>query len=312
VDSDSVNKKLNCRLIHISDKMTADETLTDKELNFTSTRKSVILRRNVEILQWRESKHKEQDFTYYTYSLDWVEHDVDSSGFHEKGYDNPPRAVPVFSKTFLVGAHVGAYRLSRPCMNRLKRWHVAELTADKAAALAPLFRCPPEESKTSFAGLREGTRDTRIEGQVQRRGESYWSSIMDEHKQLPRHFAYLSHVPPPLVMGPWGTPIVPAPAPTFFGYGSMGSLGVAGDMRLSYDEILEGDVSVVGVLQGDSFRAFNEADAHTVSAACRGALTLARWRLLIRPIAPQVSGKVEARSVEEGGGEENEVPGEEM
>ncbi len=48
-------------------------------------------------------------------------------------------------------------------------------------------------------------------------------------------------------------------------YSAKTELDFAGtDVRVSYDAILEGEASVVGVLQDDTFRAFDEHDAHRV------------------------------------------------
>ena len=60
-----------------------------------------------------------------------------------------------------------------------------------------------------------------------------------------------------------GTSGQPAGAPG--GYGSTGSLGSPGDVRVSYDVIAGGDISIAGVLQEGTFRPFTERDAHTVS-----------------------------------------------
>jgi hypothetical protein len=150
-------------VVHISGEMKTDEIAKDTELNFTPDQRCLILRRNVEIYHWKEEKEESKNSTTYKYKLVWTQNDIDSSKFKQR-HENPPRAVDLHSKTFHAETHIGAYRLSMPCMHRLKRWHVSELTADTAQALAPVLTNPPPGM--SFLGLRDGVRITRVEGQV--------------------------------------------------------------------------------------------------------------------------------------------------
>jgi hypothetical protein len=83
-----------------------------------------------------------------------------------------------------------------------------------------------------------------VEGQATARGETYWSSLYDEYSVLPRKFIYVARN-----AGAEG----PADHAT------------AGDLRICYDAVHEGPISLAGVLQYDSFRAFNERDAHTTN-----------------------------------------------
>lgn len=205
-------------------------------------------------MHWREERITEKESTTYKYHLEWTEKDIDSSDFKEKaGHENPHRSISLKSKTFHAVTHLGAYKLSAQCLDKLKRWHVSELTAANTAGLSPLITQPGPGS--SYTGLRDGTRPTRVEGQAQARGEAYWSSIMDETKDLPRKFAYVRRE----------TAAAAVATDVSGAYGATGSLGTPGDVRVSYDLILEGDASVVGVLQEGTFRAYTERDAHTVS-----------------------------------------------
>jgi hypothetical protein len=254
VSSSAVNSNLNRRVIHTTGKLSAEDSAKDSELNFSPDQKAVVLRRNVEILHWREERITEKESTTYKYHLEWTEKDIDSSDFKEKaGHENPHRSISLKSKTFHAVTHLGAYKLSAQCLDKLKRWHVSELTAANTAGLSPLITQPGPGS--SYTGLRDGTRPTRVEGQAQARGEAYWSSIMDETKDLPRKFAYVRRE----------TAAAAVATDVSGAYGATGSLGTPGDVRVSYDLILEGDASVVGVLQEGTFRAYTERDAHTVS-----------------------------------------------
>ncbi len=50
VDCASINRNLNCRVIHTKGRMTTDESAKDTDLNFSPDIKAVVLKRTVEIL----------------------------------------------------------------------------------------------------------------------------------------------------------------------------------------------------------------------------------------------------------------------
>jgi hypothetical protein len=251
VTSERINKNLNCRMIHVTGPMSVEASASDDELGYTPSRSAVVLKRRVELLQWHEHKHKHEEtrdghkhVTYsYSYTLGWTEHDIDSADFHEHdGHVNPPRAIPIKTQTFYAETHVGAYRISAEQIQKLKRFHVSELTPEAASKVTPKLLKPPQGY--TYVGLRDGSCSTRVEGQATARGETYWSSLYDEYSVLPRKFIYVARN-----AGAEG----PADHAT------------AGDLRICYDAVHEGPISLAGVLQYDSFRAFNERDAHTTN-----------------------------------------------
>jgi hypothetical protein len=212
----------------------------------------VVLMRKVEALQWKEHVEKTNDETRYTYLLEWVEEDIDSTSFKQTGvYFNPRRPAEFVSKTFYATTSIGAYTMSTEQMDKMKRWHPSVIDEASLQSVTGTLKSTPWEG-LRFAGLKQLTRSTRVEGQVQSKGEAYWSSIGDEYQELPRVFLYLERT------GGNGGGGAPG------GYGSTGTAGTAGDIRISYDVIREGPVSVIGVLQDDTFRPFTELDAHQV------------------------------------------------
>jgi hypothetical protein len=238
-------------MIHVTGQMSVEASASDDELGYTPSRSAVVLKRRVELLQWHEHKHKHEEtrdghkhVTYsYSYTLGWTEHDIDSADFHEHdGHVNPPRAIPIKTQTFYAETHVGAYRISAEQIQKLKRFHVSELTPEAASKVTPKLLKPPQGY--TYVGLRDGSCSTRVEGQATARGETYWSSLYDEYSVLPRKFIYVARN-----AGAEG----PADHAT------------AGDLRICYDAVHEGPISLAGVLQYDSFRAFNERDAHTTN-----------------------------------------------
>jgi len=69
----------------------------------------IVLDRKVEMYAWFEEAHSEDDDTYYTYSMKWVDDVPDSTKFNERRrHENPSK--PQYSKTYTVNkASVGDY-----------------------------------------------------------------------------------------------------------------------------------------------------------------------------------------------------------
>jgi hypothetical protein len=253
----SVNRNLNCRMIHMTGEMKAAESARDDLVGYSSKDTAVVLKRTVEVFQWHEHKKTEKDQKIFSYELKWSELDIDSSNFEkEEGHRNPVRPIPSLQSSPLYAqVSVGAYRMSQEQMEKFKRWHPSDPQDDDLPMLLSLITSPPEGYH--FAGIKAGERMTRIEGQTVSRGENYWSSIFEESKVLPRKFIYIKRT---------------TDSTDGVDGGQSGTTGV-GDVRISYDIIREGPVSLVGILQDDTFRAFNEHDAHVVSGRCYASRT---------------------------------------
>lgn len=116
---DSAAPGNNGKLVHVVGKAEAAGPIEDSDLglNFAD---QVAVNRTVEMYQWKEKKEeKTQDntggsqttTTTYTYSQEWSEEAIDSSGFkHPEGHENPQ--MPFASHKYAAGdAHVGGYTL---------------------------------------------------------------------------------------------------------------------------------------------------------------------------------------------------------
>ena len=76
------------KLVAVSGQMAIDdETLLDQEFNVEV--KTAKLVRVVEMYQWDENAHEEDDITTYTYEKVWKDTRIDSSTFHEGDHQNP-------------------------------------------------------------------------------------------------------------------------------------------------------------------------------------------------------------------------------
>lgn len=118
VKSDSINPKNEGKLVATSGKLINDEELTDEK--FDVTVKTPILKRTVEVYQWKEeSETNENDDTVYKYEKEWSEDLIDSSEFHKSGHENPTQKL-YDDKTFISeNVKVGAFSLSSDQIKKL-------------------------------------------------------------------------------------------------------------------------------------------------------------------------------------------------
>ncbi len=94
VSSDAVDPANEGKLVHVSGMVSVDGALSDDDFGISST--AVRLTRKVEVFQWVEDEEhetitvdgKEKEKITYTYSKEWCDEKVDSSGFKEAGHDN--------------------------------------------------------------------------------------------------------------------------------------------------------------------------------------------------------------------------------
>ena len=119
IDPQTLDPAYEDKLIHISGDVKTDDVLSDSQFNVSLN--ALRLQRTVTMYQWQEhtetstrrtSGGGEETTTTYTYSKVWSEELIDSSSFHDSGYDNPG-SMPYDSKTFLApNAMLGAFALS--------------------------------------------------------------------------------------------------------------------------------------------------------------------------------------------------------
>jgi hypothetical protein len=93
---EKVDPEMEGQLVHMTGVATTQDVLTDDQFGVSAT--AIALKRTTEMFQWVEhSETKEtkklggkvERTTTYTYSKEWLETAIDSSGFKEQGHDNP-------------------------------------------------------------------------------------------------------------------------------------------------------------------------------------------------------------------------------
>lgn len=125
VDASKVDSSHDGGLIHVKGKLSVDKPANDPQFGVTAD--AVVLRRQVEMYQWKENKKtkkkkvggKKKKVTTYTYTKEWSSRAINSTNFRKpKGHHNP--SMPVKGETFYANkASLGAYTLSRDLQ---KKW----------------------------------------------------------------------------------------------------------------------------------------------------------------------------------------------
>lgn len=118
VKSNKVESKNDGKLIATHGKLINEKELTDE--TFGVTIKTPIMKRTVEVYQWKETSNTDNDGnTTYSYNKDWSERLIDSSDFHETGHDNPTSKL-YEDKTYTSDdVKVGAFSLSSEQVEKL-------------------------------------------------------------------------------------------------------------------------------------------------------------------------------------------------
>ncbi|CAB9515392.1 Transmembrane protein 43 [Seminavis robusta] len=86
---DIVNPDMDRELVHVKGKLLSESMVYDNLFGIRV--RGLKLERSVEMLQWVESERegKEGESKKYSYSKEWRSKVVDSSKFHQQGYNNP-------------------------------------------------------------------------------------------------------------------------------------------------------------------------------------------------------------------------------
>lgn len=129
IQESKVDPAMEGKLVHLTGTTKAGSALEDAAFGVSA--KAIRLRRHVQLFEWVEKKESkkrkklgggEETTTTYTYEKKWVGQHEDSSGYKEKGHDNP--APPdIDDKDFTSSdATIGAYKLGGPVLEDLNQF----------------------------------------------------------------------------------------------------------------------------------------------------------------------------------------------
>jgi hypothetical protein len=118
VKSDSLNPNNEGKLVATYGKLINEKEL--KDTVFKITVKTPVLKRIVEVYQWEEESHTDEDgATTYSYKKEWSSTLINSNDFHQSGHDNP-KIMPYENEVYTSDdVKVGAFTLSSNQVNML-------------------------------------------------------------------------------------------------------------------------------------------------------------------------------------------------
>ena len=123
---EKIDPEMEGQLVHMTGKATTSDVLSDDQFGVSAT--AIALARKTEMYQWVEHSKTEEKknlggsvtkTTTYTYSQEWVDSAIDSSGFKEQGHDNPGMIEFPSEETRAANVSFGAFRLSESQIGRI-------------------------------------------------------------------------------------------------------------------------------------------------------------------------------------------------
>mmetsp|Transcript_44339 Transcript_44339/g.106812 ORF Transcript_44339/g.106812 Transcript_44339/m.106812 type:complete len:413 (+) Transcript_44339:113-1351(+) len=132
VGTDTIDAANENQLVHFTGKATSTNSISDEIFGVAPPDGALKLKRKVEVYQWAESEHSETKkntggstttTTTYTYSKEWSEHLISSTGFEESsGHSNPSEML--FESATMVAnpITVGGFTMSSGVTGKME-WY---------------------------------------------------------------------------------------------------------------------------------------------------------------------------------------------
>ena len=159
-----INSEMEGQLVHMTGLATTQDVLSDDQFGISAT--AIALKRKTEMFQWVEhAKTTEKKnvggsvtkTTTYTYSQEWLETAVDSSGFKEQGHDNPGFIEFPSEEKRAANVAFGAFRLNED--------QIARIGSAQAYAFPTDFVCRVERAQRQGGTIyvpNKATRDNAL------------------------------------------------------------------------------------------------------------------------------------------------------
>jgi hypothetical protein len=124
--TDRIDPAIDGKLVYVSGTVDSEQSARDPEFGIEAP--ALVLRRSVEMYQWKENKRTEErdklgggkeTITTYSYEKVWSDDPTDSGSFRENGHDNPS-SMPYRDTHFSVAdARLGAWRANDGILSAL-------------------------------------------------------------------------------------------------------------------------------------------------------------------------------------------------
>lgn len=118
IGSETIDNNNEGKLVATNGKLIYEEELKDTVFNVSII--APYLERIVEVYQWEEEEHSDDDGTTYEYKKVWSDELIDSSHFHKGGYENV--TVKPYENNMVISSDVklGAFKLPNDMITGLK------------------------------------------------------------------------------------------------------------------------------------------------------------------------------------------------
>ena len=153
---EKVDPEMEGQLVHMTGLATTQDVLSDDQFGVSTT--AIALKRTTEMLQWVEHSKTEEKknlggsvtkTTTYTYTQEWLESAVDSSGFKEQGHDNPGFIEFPSEENVTFGAF------------RLNERQIGRIGSEQAYAFPTDFVCRVERAQRQGSVIYVPNKQTR-------------------------------------------------------------------------------------------------------------------------------------------------------
>lgn len=145
VSTDKVDEANEGKLVHMTGEASTEETVTDPIFGISAN--AIMLRRNVQMYQWVETKKStsreklgggKETVTTYEYKQEWTDKFNDSDKFKERVGHTNPGAMP-FEKLAVTAKDVklGAFQLSESLVTKIDKGDTISLKENDLEKLSP-------------------------------------------------------------------------------------------------------------------------------------------------------------------------------
>ena len=255
VEMENPNKRdasLEGELICGTAMATTEDSLSDQQFGIGA--KAIALRRTVEYYQWVEhSQEKKEDklggkevtTTTYTYSKEWTRQPVESAQFHDPAYQQKNMVLTTVedSEQWAQTVKWGAYQLSEALIQRISSREGLELSisSDLMVQMDKQTRTAYERFYGKAKQPAEQPEQTAVLSDSARAVQDSLQAVQDsvmknaENKQDLEYVHQAGHV---------------------LYYGRVPGSPEVGDVRVTFEQTVPAKVTVMAVVDGDSFKPY--------------------------------------------------------
>ena len=236
---DKVDPSFDGKLVFARGRAVTSEEIADPVFGIKAN--AIKLRRNVEYYQWTEQSRSEtrkklgggeETVTTYSYSMQWVGAPVDSQNFKRpEGHENTVRIQTEPQRWTAANVRFGAYRLPEFLVSSISGEKAIQLDMPDARRAELQKMFFSREPVRDFNGQGAGQPDAAVQGPVSMVHSQGNVLYFGRHPEAPR----------------------------------------VGDVRVSFFEVPQAEISVIAKVAGDSFTQFRASNGASFSRLSMGA-----------------------------------------